>query len=229
MNVLVVGGGGREHAVCWKLKQSPLVDKLYCAPGNAGIAEIAECVDIKATDIDGIVKFVDEHKDIAFTVVAPDDPLAMGLVDKLEAAGVYGSIRIPVIVPEKFTLLLRINTTSTVSPSPLPVVSYFAVIHLSELYEVEAFVVKKSAALCDTTCALYLTPTRMTLYLLALKDTSWITAMSEPEGVTVSNPALSALEVPCCVFQPSSSPRTANSHWFSTLVARVLYSSSVAA
>lgn len=87
MNVLVVGGGGREHAVCWKLKQSPLVDKLYCAPGNAGIAEIAECVNIKATDIDGIVKFVDEHKDIEFTVVTPDDPLALGLVDKLEAAG----------------------------------------------------------------------------------------------------------------------------------------------
>ncbi len=87
MNVLVVGGGGREHAVCWKLKQSPLVDKLYCAPGNAGIAELAECVNIKATDVDGIVKFVDEHPDIQFTVVTPDDPLALGLVDKLEAAG----------------------------------------------------------------------------------------------------------------------------------------------
>ena len=87
MNVLVVGGGGREHAVCWKLKQSPLVDKLYCAPGNAGIAELAECVNVKATDVDGIVKFVDEHKDIEFTVVTPDDPLALGLVDKLEAAG----------------------------------------------------------------------------------------------------------------------------------------------
>ena len=87
MNVLVVGGGGREHAVCWKLKQSPLVDKLYCAPGNAGIAELAECVNVKATDVDGIVKFVDEHPDIEFTVVTPDDPLALGLVDKLEAAG----------------------------------------------------------------------------------------------------------------------------------------------
>ena len=87
-NVLIVGGGGREHAIAWKLKHSDKVGKLYALPGNAGIAEIAEChSDIKATDIDKIVEFVDSHKDIYMTVVAPDDPLAMGLVNRLNAHG----------------------------------------------------------------------------------------------------------------------------------------------
>lgn len=87
-NVLIVGGGGREHAIAWKLKQSEKVGKLYAIPGNAGIAEIAEChSDIKATDIDKIVEFVDAHKDVYMTVVAPDDPLAMGLVNRLNEKG----------------------------------------------------------------------------------------------------------------------------------------------
>ena len=87
MNVLIVGGGGREHAIAWKLRESPLVDKIYAAPGNAGIAEIAECVPVAATDVAGMVAFADAHPDIGFTVVAPDDPLALGMVDALEAAG----------------------------------------------------------------------------------------------------------------------------------------------
>jgi phosphoribosylamine--glycine ligase len=87
MNVLVVGGGGREHAICWALRKSPRVDQLYCAPGNGGIAAIAECVDIKATDIDGIVGFVKSNP-VDFVMVAPDDPLALGMVDALEAAGI---------------------------------------------------------------------------------------------------------------------------------------------
>lgn len=87
MNVLVVGGGGREHAICWALRKSPRVDRLYCAPGNGGIAAVAECVDIKATDIDSIVGFVKSNP-IDFVMVAPDDPLALGLVDALEAAGI---------------------------------------------------------------------------------------------------------------------------------------------
>lgn len=86
MKVLVVGGGGREHAICRKLKQSPRVDKLYCAPGNGGIAEIAECVPIKATEIKAIADFAEKEK-IDLTVVAPDDPLVMGLVDLLESRG----------------------------------------------------------------------------------------------------------------------------------------------
>ena len=87
MKVLIIGSGGREHAIAWKLRQSPKLTELYCAPGNGGIAEIAECVDIKATDIDGAVAFAKE-KQIDMVVVAPDDPLAMGMVDALEAAGV---------------------------------------------------------------------------------------------------------------------------------------------
>lgn len=86
MKVLIVGGGGREHAIAWKLKQSPLVDALYAAPGNGGIAKIATCVPIKATDIDGVVQFAEENK-IDLTVVAPDDPLVLGMVDVLEAKG----------------------------------------------------------------------------------------------------------------------------------------------
>lgn len=87
-NVLVVGGGGREHAIVYALHRSPQVGKIYCVPGNAGIAALSEChLEIKATDIDKIVDFVKQHGDIELTVVAPDDPLAMGLVDKLESAG----------------------------------------------------------------------------------------------------------------------------------------------
>ncbi len=87
MRVLVVGGGGREHAICWKLAQSPDVTELYCAPGNAGIAQIAKCVNIKATDVDGMVNWA-KNNAMEFVVVAPDDPLALGMVDALEAAGI---------------------------------------------------------------------------------------------------------------------------------------------
>ena len=87
MKVLVVGSGGREHAICWKLAQSPKVTQLYCAPGNAGIAQAAKCVDVKATDVEGMVKWARDHA-MDFVVVAPDDPLAMGMVDALEAAGI---------------------------------------------------------------------------------------------------------------------------------------------
>ncbi len=87
MKVLVVGSGGREHAICYSLKKSPKVTELYCAPGNGGISEIAQCVDVKATDIDGMVAWAKEHA-MDFVMVAPDDPLAMGMVDALEAAGI---------------------------------------------------------------------------------------------------------------------------------------------
>ncbi len=87
MKVLVVGSGGREHALCWALAASPLTDALYCAPGNAGIADTATCVDIKPTDITGIVAFATENA-IDLVVVGPEDPLVAGLVDALEAAGV---------------------------------------------------------------------------------------------------------------------------------------------
>ena len=87
MKVLVVGGGGREHAIVKKLKESPEITELYCLPGNGGIARDAVCVPIAATDIDGLVRFARETN-IDYAVVTPDDPLALGAVDRLEAIGV---------------------------------------------------------------------------------------------------------------------------------------------
>jgi phosphoribosylamine--glycine ligase len=87
MKILVVGSGGREHALCWTIATSPLCDALYCAPGNAGIADEATCIAIAATNIDGIVEFA-RSKEIDFVVVGPEDPLVAGLVDRLDAAGI---------------------------------------------------------------------------------------------------------------------------------------------
>ncbi len=87
MKILVVGGGGREHAIVWKLSQSPKKPQIFCAPGNAGIAQLATCVPIKATDLDGICDYI-KKESFDLVVVAPDDPLVMGLVDRVEAMGV---------------------------------------------------------------------------------------------------------------------------------------------
>ena len=87
MRVLVVGSGGREHALAWAIAASPLVDTLYCAPGNAGIAKEAGCVAIRATDIAGLVGFCRRER-IDFVVVGPEAPLVLGLVDALEAEGI---------------------------------------------------------------------------------------------------------------------------------------------
>lgn len=100
MKVLVVGSGGREHALVWKLAQSPDVTEIYCAPGNGGIGETAVLVPASATDIDGIVSFSKERR-IDLVVVAPDDPLAMGMVDALEEAG------IPAFGPRKNAALIE--------------------------------------------------------------------------------------------------------------------------
>lgn len=87
MRILVIGSGGREHALCWTLAASPLCDALFCAPGNAGIARDATCVPIQAMDIEGILDFVAKEA-IDFVVVGPEDPLVAGLVDRLTEAGV---------------------------------------------------------------------------------------------------------------------------------------------
>ncbi len=87
MKILVVGSGGREHTIIWKLCQSPKVTEIHCAPGNGGIAELAKCIPIKATDIAGIVDYA--HREaFDLVVVAPDDPLYMGLVDALHQSGI---------------------------------------------------------------------------------------------------------------------------------------------
>lgn len=100
MNILVVGGGGREHAIIKKLRESVRVEKIYALPGNGGIAADAECVAIGAKDIDGITRFAVENK-IDFAVVAPDDPLVLGAVDSLEAAG------IPCFGPDKKAAIIE--------------------------------------------------------------------------------------------------------------------------
>lgn len=86
MKVLIIGGGGREHALAWKLSQSPEVTKIYCAPGNPGIAAVAECVQIPATDQHELLKFA-EANGIDLTVVGPEDPLVAGIVDRFQKKG----------------------------------------------------------------------------------------------------------------------------------------------
>ena len=87
MKVLIVGGGGREHAIALKIKENPEVTALYAAPGNGGIAQIATCLPFKATDVDGIVRWAAENK-VDFVIVAPDDPLCLGMVDALAEQGI---------------------------------------------------------------------------------------------------------------------------------------------
>ena len=100
MKVLIVGGGGREHAIATKIAENPTVEKLYAAPGNGGMASICELVPLKATDVEGIVAWAKEHA-IDFVVVAPDDPLCLGMVDALKAVG------IPAFGPEKNAAIIE--------------------------------------------------------------------------------------------------------------------------
>lgn len=94
MKILVVGGGAREHAICWKLKQSKQLSKLFCAPGNAGISQIAECVDIKADELEKLTEFAVDNK-IDLVVVGPEVPLVAGLVDMLNEKGIkaFGPVK----------------------------------------------------------------------------------------------------------------------------------------
>ena len=100
MKVLLVGSGGREHAIAWKIAQSPRLEKLYCAPGNPGMAAIGECVEIGVEDLAGLVRFALEKK-IDLAVVGPEGPLAAGLADAFQAAGV------PVFGPSKLAAELE--------------------------------------------------------------------------------------------------------------------------
>jgi phosphoribosylamine--glycine ligase len=95
MKVLVIGSGGREHAICWKIKQSPRLTKLYASPGNPGIAEIAECANIKAEDTGGLLSFAKERK-IELTIVGPEVPLGLGIVNEFQHAGlkIFGPSRL---------------------------------------------------------------------------------------------------------------------------------------
>ena len=92
MKVLIVGSGGREHAIAWKVAQSPKVDKIYCAPGNAGIAEYAECVPITAMEFDKLAAFAKENS-VDLTIVGMDDPLVGGIVIPLRPRAYGFSVR----------------------------------------------------------------------------------------------------------------------------------------
>ena len=120
MKLLVVGGGGREHAIIKKLRENPEADTIYALPGNGGIANDAECVPIKATDIEGIVAFATEHQ-IDYAVVAPDDPLVLGLVDVLEEAG------IPCFGPKKNAAIIegsKVFSKNLMKKYGIPTASY---------------------------------------------------------------------------------------------------------
>src|ERR1700678_2447528 len=95
MNILLLGSGGREHALAWKMAASPLTDRLYCAPGNAGIARDAECIALDVEDHAAVIAFCKSH-DVDFVMVGPEGPLCAGIVDDLEAAGIkaFGPSRI---------------------------------------------------------------------------------------------------------------------------------------
>src|SRR5574341_1161112 len=99
-SILILGSGGREHALAWKLKQSPKVDRLFCAPGNAGIAKIARCVNIKPTDSQELVALVFKNK-IDLTVVGPELPLAAGIVDE------FNKHRLKIFGPNKIAAQLE--------------------------------------------------------------------------------------------------------------------------
>src|SRR4030042_3636268 len=81
MRILVIGSGGREHALVWKISQSKLVDKIFCAPGNGGISQLAECIDIKSENIDKLLDFA-RKENINLTIVGPEVPLSLGIVDE---------------------------------------------------------------------------------------------------------------------------------------------------
>ncbi|MEA3023376.1 MAG: phosphoribosylamine---glycine ligase, partial [Alphaproteobacteria bacterium] len=87
MNILLLGSGGREHALAWKIAASPLTDRLFCAPGNAGIAQEAECVALDLADHQAVIAFCRANQ-VDFVVVGPEGPLVAGIVDDLEAAGI---------------------------------------------------------------------------------------------------------------------------------------------
>ncbi len=158
MKVLIIGGGGREHAIAWKTAQSPKVDKLYCAPGNAGIGDIAECVDIGVMDFDRLIAFALE-KEIDLTIIGPDDPLVAGAVDAFEAAGLR------VFGPQKSAALLegsksfskdlmkkyKIPTAAyEVFDSPEAALSYLETADMPIVLKADGLALGKGVLICST-------------------------------------------------------------------------------
>lgn len=138
MKVLVIGGGGREHAVCRALSRSKSVTRLLCAPGNGGIASVAECVPIAATDVAGIVDYA-KNNAVDFVVVTPDDPLALGMVDALEEAG------IPAFGPRKNAAVIessKVFSKNLMRKYGIPTAEFEV---FDDLAEAESYIRKKGA------------------------------------------------------------------------------------
>ena len=106
MKVLVLGSGGREHALCWAISKSPLCKKLFCIPGNAGIKNEAECINIKINNFNSLKKFIKKKK-INFVIVGPEEPIVNGIVDKLN------KLKIKVFGPNKKASILESSKTFT--------------------------------------------------------------------------------------------------------------------
>lgn len=158
MKILVVGGGGREHAIVWKLSQSKQVEKIYCAPGNAGIAQIAECVDIGVMEFDKLIAFAKE-KQVALVVVAPDDPLIAGAVDAMEAAGlrVFGPRKNAAVLEgskafsKDFMKKYHIPTAAYENfDSPEEALSYLETVKFPIVLKADGLALGKGVLICNT-------------------------------------------------------------------------------
>ena len=158
MKVLVVGSGGREHAICWKIAQSNKVEKIYCAPGNAGIAEYAECVNIGAMELEKLADFAEE-KQIDLTVIGMDDPLVAGVVDVFEARGlkVFGPRKNAAILEgsKAFSkdLMKKYNIPTAayeVFNSPEAALAYLETAKLPIVLKADGLALGKGVLICNT-------------------------------------------------------------------------------
>ena len=158
MKILVVGSGGREHAICWKIAQSKKVEKIYCAPGNAGIAEYAECVNIGAMELEKLADFAEE-KQIDLTVIGMDDPLVAGVVDVFEARGlkVFGPRKNAAILEgsKAFSkdLMKKYNIPTAayeVFTSPEDALAYLETAKLPIVLKADGLALGKGVLICNT-------------------------------------------------------------------------------
>ncbi len=158
MKILVVGSGGREHAICWKIAQSKKVEKIYCAPGNAGIAEYAECVNIGAMELEKLADFAEENK-IDLTVIGMDDPLVAGVVDVFEVRGlkVFGLRKNAAILEgsKAFSkdLMKKYNIPTAayeVFNSPEAALAYLETAKLPIVLKADGLALGKGVLICNT-------------------------------------------------------------------------------
>lgn len=158
MDILIVGSGGREHAIAWAAAKSPKADKIYCAPGNAGIAEFAECVDIKAMEFDKLVAFAKE-KQIGLTIIGMDDPLVGGVVDAFEAEGlrVFGPRRNAAIIEGSKAFskdLMKKYNIPTASyenfTDPEQALAYLDTVKMPIVLKADGLALGKGVLICET-------------------------------------------------------------------------------